>query len=280
MLALRQGRLIRESTRQTNDKVARQREAAHRTSLAKGEVGIREKKPVLTLAEFLRKHFVPYVESKHAAKQGTLEYYRDGANMVLKCDWCGEKIDQISDQHAQQFAGRFAKLSASRINCGLRSLRRALNLAYEWGKLERPAKIRLAKGERQRDRVLTDVEWQQYIAECPQPWRDAATIIRGTGMRPGEVFALRWENIHLNGSGGLVQVTGGKTKAARRMLPMLPTVYAALRARHLEAGQPEAARCFLHLHARGISTRIRQRISTQRQSRRRTQRPRSREPQN
>jgi hypothetical protein len=33
------GTLVRESTRQGNDKVARQMEAAHRTSLAKGEVG-------------------------------------------------------------------------------------------------------------------------------------------------------------------------------------------------------------------------------------------------
>ena len=126
-----------------------------------------------------------------------------------------------------------------RINCGLRTLRRALNLAYEWGKLERPAKITLAKGERQRDRVLTDGEWQQYIEACPQPWQDAATIIRGTGMRPGEVFGLRWENIYLNGTGGLIQVTDGKTKAARRMLPMVPIVYAVLRARKEAAGNPE-----------------------------------------
>jgi len=36
--------MVRESSKQGNDKVARQMEAAHRTSLAKGEVGIREKK--------------------------------------------------------------------------------------------------------------------------------------------------------------------------------------------------------------------------------------------
>jgi integrase len=239
-----QGKLVRESTKQGNDKVARQMEAAHRTSLAKGEVGIRDKKPVPTLAEFLRHDFIPYVEAKHASKTGTLEYYRDGANMVLKFEWAGEKLDQISDQQAQMFTMKFAKLSPSRINCGLRSLRRALNLAYEWGKLEKPAKITLAKGERQRSRVLTDVEWQQYIEGCPQPWRDAAIIIRGTGMRPGEVFTLRWENIHLNGNGGLIQVTEGKTKAARRMLPMLPVVYAALKARHAETGKPEAGWVF------------------------------------
>jgi integrase len=232
------GKLVRESTKQGNDKVARQMEAAHRTSLAKGEVGIREKKAVPTLAEFLRKEFVPYVEAKHKAKPGTAEYYRDGANLVLKCDWATDKLDQISDQHAQQFAAKLSHLSPSRINCGLRSLRRALNLAFEWGKLDRPAKITIAKGERQRDRVLTDAEWQQYITECPQPWRDAAMMIRGTGMRPGEVFTMRWENIYLNGTGGLIQVTDGKTKAARRMLPMVPAVYAALKARHEAAGYP------------------------------------------
>jgi len=46
-----------------------------------------------------------------------------------------------------------------------------------------PGRVR---GERQRDRVLTDAEWQQYIVECPQPWRDAAIIIRSTGMRSGD----------------------------------------------------------------------------------------------
>src|SRR5262249_18999464 len=159
----------------------RNMESAHRTALANGLVGIRERKPVPSLSEFLKKDFLTYAESKHAKKPGTLEYYEDGVNMILKCDWAVSKLDQISDQHAQHFAAKFSKLSPSRVNCGLRSLRRALNLAFEWGKLERPIKITLAKGERQRDRVLTDVEWQQYILHCPQPWRDAATIIRGTG---------------------------------------------------------------------------------------------------
>jgi hypothetical protein len=151
------------------------RHIALRSRRAKSES---ETKAAHHASAFLQKDFIPYAEAKHAAKPATVEYYRDGANMVLKCDWATVTIDRISDQYAQQFTARLAKLSPSRINCGLRSLRRALNLAYEWGKLERPAKITLAKGERQRERVLTDAEWQQYITECPQPWRDAATVIR------------------------------------------------------------------------------------------------------
>jgi len=50
-----QGKVIRESTKQGNHKIARDMEAAHRTSLAKGEVGIREKKQAPTLSEFAEK---------------------------------------------------------------------------------------------------------------------------------------------------------------------------------------------------------------------------------
>ena len=51
------GETVRESTKQTNKRVAEQMEAAHKTSLAKGEVGIRDRKPVPTVAEFSERRF-------------------------------------------------------------------------------------------------------------------------------------------------------------------------------------------------------------------------------
>src|SRR5947207_9111244 len=62
-----QGKLIRESTKQGNDKVARQMEAAHKTSLAKGEVGIREKKQT-TLGDFIKDRFEPWAKAKFESK--------------------------------------------------------------------------------------------------------------------------------------------------------------------------------------------------------------------
>jgi YD repeat-containing protein len=52
----------------------------------------------------------------------------------------------------------------------LRTLRRALYLAAEWGKSDRRPKITMVKGERQRDRVLTDAEVERYLEACEQPW--------------------------------------------------------------------------------------------------------------
>jgi hypothetical protein len=52
-------------------------ESAHRTKLANGEVGIRERKRVPTVAQFLEKEFVPYVETKHTSKPTTVAYYKE-----------------------------------------------------------------------------------------------------------------------------------------------------------------------------------------------------------
>ena len=233
------GQLIRESTKQCSDKVARQMEAAHRTALAKGEVGIREKKRAPTLRDFLKEDFQKYAQTRHANKPLTLRYYTQGSAMLLKSTLAGLRLDELTDQHAQQFTRLHANLSASGINRGLRTLRRALNLAYQWGKLEKPVRVTLASGEKQRDRVLTEAESDEYLKGCPQPWRDCATIILDEGFRPGEVFALHWPHVFFNEDGtGLIQIVEGKSKAARRMLPMTPRVYELLQTRYEAAGRP------------------------------------------
>jgi integrase len=158
--------------------------------------------------------------------------------MFTKSDLSRLLLNEITGQHAGQFAARYSHLSPSTVNCGLRTLRRALSLAVQWGKLERMPKVSLAKGERQRDRVLAGQEAQRYLAACSQPWRDAATLILGSGLRPGEVSKLRWEHVLVNGHGGLIQIADGKSRAARRMLPMVPAVYAMMKARHEAQGWP------------------------------------------
>ena len=147
-------------------------------------------------------------------------------------------MDQINDQRAAEFAARLAKYSPSTVNNILRTLRRALRLAEEWGQLDHAARITLISGERARDRVLTDDEATRYLAAAPPLWRDVATILLGTAMRPGEVYALRWENISLNGERGLIQIIEGKTRAARRMLPMVPAVREVFQRRFEEQNHP------------------------------------------
>src|SRR6266700_8061424 len=94
------GELVRESTKQGNDKVARQIEAAHKTSLAKGEVGIREKKSVLTLAAFLEDRIEPW-----ASRRSSWIWYRAGMRALLRYKPLSNlRLDQIRGEQAGDFA--------------------------------------------------------------------------------------------------------------------------------------------------------------------------------
>jgi integrase len=236
-----QGRMVRESTKQGNDKVARQMEAAHRTSLAKGEVGIRDKKPVPTLAEFCKKRFEPWGEST-ATRKTWRDFYRVGL-LAIKgyAPLANLTLDAIGSEKIADFASyRQAKgLQVSSVNSSLRILRRVLRVAVEWGELGTAPKVKLLSGERHRERVLTADEEARYLGAASGLLADVATVLVDTGLRPEECYRLTWESITwVNGRNGTLLVTHGKTKAARRMLPMTPRVRALLEARWDSAGKP------------------------------------------
>lgn len=239
------GKLVQKRTRATNRKDAKDIASKIRSELALGNFGIMTSKPKPTAKEYFEKDFLPFVESKfRASKPKTADYYKHGVKLLLASDLSSLAIDAITDQHAGQFAAQYSNLSPSTVNCGLRTLRRALYLAADWHKMEHKPKITLAKGERQRERVLTREHAEDYLAACAQPWRDVAIIMLGTGIRPGEAYPLRWEAVFFKGDRGLIQITGGKSKAAKRVLPMIPEVYAALLARNKAQGRPDTGWVF------------------------------------
>lgn len=235
------GESIRESTKQGNDKIARQMEAAHRTSLAKGEVGIRDKKMVPTLAEFGEKRFAPWAQSATCEKTW-LDYYRPGLRVIGKYKpFASLRLDEITSERASDFAAwRQAQgLQPSSVNSSLQVLRRILHLAVEWGAIEKAPKIKLLPGERRREHVVGDTEEARYLAAAAGLLASVATVLADTGMRPDECYRLRWEAITwINGRNGTLLVTHGKTTAARRVLPMTPRVRALLQARWEGAGRP------------------------------------------
>jgi hypothetical protein len=100
------GELIRESTHQTNDKVARQMESAHRTSLAKGQVGIREKKPAPTLDEFCKHRFEPW--AKASFERNVLAnwlWYRAGIRALLSYKQLSKsRLDAIGTELVAEYA--------------------------------------------------------------------------------------------------------------------------------------------------------------------------------
>jgi integrase len=246
------GQAIRESTKQTNKRVAEQIEAAHKTSLAKGEVGIRDRAPIPTLQQFIEQEFRPFVESRFQDKPKTLEYYRMGMKHLLgHAPLANSALDEITNQKITGFVEKRRErgLQVSSINRQLEVLRRMLRLAVEWGKLDKvPPKVEMLPGERHRDRVLSFEEETRYLnattalgegiqesyrralegiratmrgeqpiePEDPFLLRDVTTLLIDCGLRPEECFRLQWEHIR----DGAVHVPFGKTANARRTIPL------------------------------------------------------------
>jgi len=239
-----QGKLIRESTKQGNDKVARQMEAAHRTSLAKGEVGIREKKLSPTLAEFVEDRFEPWAKAtfEKSSPKTWLDWYRVGLRALKAYKPLANcKLEEITGERMADFAAHRQTdgLQVSSINSSLRVLRRVLKLAVEWGALGSCPRVKLLPGESHRERVVTPEEEAKYLAAAPEPLGSVTAILSDTGLRPEECFRLRWEAITwTNGRQGTLLVTHGKTAAARRVLPMTPRVRNILEARRESVGKP------------------------------------------
>jgi integrase len=90
----------------------------------------------------------------------------------------------------------------------------------------------MLSGERHTEFVLSPAEESKYLMGAPPLLAGVATLLVDSGLRPEEAYRLRWETVTwANGRNGTFLVTHGKTKAARRVLPMTARVRRVLEAR-------------------------------------------------
>ena len=245
------GDTIRESTKQTNKRIAEQMEAARRTALAKGEVGIRDRKPAPTLADFADKDFLPFVRTTSAGKPNTLRFYENSVkNLKAETKLSGLHMDAITSENISAFVAKrkAGNVEVSTVNRDLATLRRMFHLAQEWGKVEKVLpRVKLLAGENRRERVLLPEEEAAYLEAATaigseiqqdhqraltgiravkrgqQPrtpdaylLRDVATILADCALRPEECFHLRWAD---NIRDGAIEIHTGKGKGSRRRVP-------------------------------------------------------------
>lgn len=255
------GEPIRESTKQTNKRAAEQMEAARRTELAKGEVGIKDRAPVPTLKKFAEDDFLSFVRATSASKPRTVTFYETTVRNVVAGKLAALRLNEITTEHLADFAAerREKGMQTSTINRDLATVRRMFHLAQEWGRVITVLpRVRMLPGENQRERVLTAEEEQKYLAATvelarrledayrraldgiratvrgEQPirpdaylLRDVATILLDCGLRPEECYRLKWENIRDGG----IEVFTGKRKASRRRIPASDRVLSILEMR-------------------------------------------------
>jgi hypothetical protein len=91
------GERIRQSTHTSNEKAARQIEAAHRLRLARGEAGIHERPPAPTLVDFTPR-FESAIQMLCAEKPAAVDFYRKQMKrLVADRQLASARLDTIDE---------------------------------------------------------------------------------------------------------------------------------------------------------------------------------------
>jgi integrase len=209
------GRRYRGSTKETNKTRAGALAALKLAQATEGRDPLPRKAP--GLLEFSGR-FLDWVHNVRLERKTKL-YYRDGWRLLAASPIVGMRLDKImaDDIGALRFTG-----SPSNANCALRTLRRILHKAEEWGLIRSVPKFRLVK-EYGRSLRLDDEAERKLLAAAEQPLRDVIILMRDTGMRnERELYRTRIENIDWNDR--VIFVPDSKTRNGRRLVPMTDRV--------------------------------------------------------
>ncbi len=266
------GQRIQESAQTKNKEAARVIESAHRVRLAKADADIVEKPPAKAFKDFAPE-FLKAIETLCKDKPRTIAFYQERMRRLLdfpelvKCrlDKIDEElIEKLKRQRTRQVSRLGKPLAVASINRELATLRRLLRLAQEWKLIDRVPRIRLFRGEENRDFVLNYQHEEWYLHMAPHPLKDIAMLMLDTGMRPGEACDLQWSHVRLQPAAGAkfgyLHVPGGKSKNAKRNLSLTARVAAMLTAHRKsrasetyvfpgDAGGPSLVSSLDHQHA-------------------------------
>ena len=133
--------------------------------------------------------------------------------------------------------------SPSTTNKALRTLRHMLHKAKEWGLIAAVPAVKMVEEDGRESLIepwmeqkLLTVTAQERITPKGlksrvgwEPFRTVLMVMLDSGLRPGEIFRMRWENIHWER--GVIFNPRSKSRKSRRIVPLTARVSAALRER-------------------------------------------------
>ena len=173
--------------------------------------------------EAAQKYLEWYISSRPHVSKKTIEETKRRVKILVQR--FGEKrLDQFADFTVESY--KIERISEgvkpSTVNRELNILRAILRKAVEFnlynGDLPRFKSYRVND---ERTRYLSREEFERLMKVLP-PWLKAPVIFAiYTGLRPGELFTLRWENVNLQEGYITVQAKYSKTKETKH-LPLHP----------------------------------------------------------
>jgi integrase len=242
-----QGRRIQESSGFQNKTAALRAEAKRKADLLDRRAGFTKLKLAPKFEEFVDS-FLEWSEQQHRPKTHGLHRWNC---QTLKRFFSGKYLDEITSEMVEDFKsarkhetrqkakeGKTAITNAT-VNRALTTLKLLFHQAERSGYSVKNPVVGVAMFPEPLDsmRVITFEEQAAYLSEASQPLGDIAKVMLDTGMRPEEVFRVRVENIDFKQKA--IFNPFGKTKAARRTIPMTDDVVFLLKGRVKALGEEE-----------------------------------------
>jgi integrase len=199
--------------------------------------GFTKSKPIPRFEEF-SKRFLEWSKQQHRPK--THELHKLNCKTLTRF-FRGKYLDEITSEMVEDFKSarkqeriRWAKdrtVTGATVNRTLTTLKLLFHQAERSGYAVRNPVAGVAMFREPLDsmRVISFEEQASYLSETSQPLRDISKIILDTGMRPEEVFRMRTENLDFKQKS--IFNPHGKTKAARRTIPMTDDALSLLKLR-------------------------------------------------
>ncbi|MDJ0766064.1 MAG: tyrosine-type recombinase/integrase [Myxococcota bacterium] len=169
-----------------------------RQALLDGSFGRKEETEVVPiLTEFAEEFMTNYAEvhnkrSEILAKRSTLRNH-------LIPSFGNKRLDAIQARDIARYKMQKLKqgLSKKTVNNQLVILGRLLAIAIEWEIIEKAPKMNMLKVPKPDFDFLDFEEAERLIAATTDDWRPMILMALRTGMRLGELLAIRWEDIDL-----------------------------------------------------------------------------------
>ncbi len=204
------------------------------------QADLREKRKSLTLDTFMTEHYF-----KHARQHLRRWQYLEGMHRQrISPHFGGVKLNRITKHAAQQFHNDLRNEGLAPATCDhhLKLIRQALNLAVEWGFLDKNPveKVKLFNVDNQVEHLMSPDELQRLMAALDKRnnagkpmkkgWmgRQAIHFLLLTGARVNEAMHAKWSEIDLKARTWTIQAVTSKSKK-RRSVPLSDAAMALLK---------------------------------------------------
>lgn len=179
----------------------------------------RERKAVITYADFFNDHYLPFVTPRKRSWDRDEELFR----LRIKDVFGNKRLNEITRQQIQTFHAsvKAGGLSAASADHHLKLIRHSLNLAVEWSMLgQNPAAgIKQFNEDNRVEHYLNDEELQRLVAVLragePPMVCQVALFLLSTGARLSEALNAKWSDIDRRSLVWRIPATNSKSKRVR-----------------------------------------------------------------